>query len=71
MSTVGANIDAVEKDMAEYIGVKYAVGFSCGTAALHLAAKLAGEKLYGQAKPNQGTLHGHRVFCLIPLSMRP
>ena len=63
VSTVGANIDAVEKEMAEYVGVKYAVGLSCGTAALHLATKLAGERLYGQAKPNQGTLQGHRVFC--------
>ena len=41
VSTVGANINAVEKEMAEYIGVKYAVGLSCGTAALHLATKLA------------------------------
>lgn len=63
VSTVGPNIDAVEKEMAEYVGVKYAVGLSCGTDALHLATKLAGEKLYGQAKPNQGTLQGHRVFC--------
>lgn len=63
VSTVGANIDAVEKAMAEYVGVKYAVGLSCGTASLHLATKLAGEKLYGQARPNQGTLQGHRVFA--------
>lgn len=63
VSTVGANIDAVEKEMAAYIGCKYAVGLSCGTAALHLATKLAGERLYGQPKPNQGTLQGHRVFC--------
>ena len=63
VSTVGENIDAVEKEMAAYIGSKYAVGLSCGTAALHLATKLAGERLYGQAKPNQGTLQGHRVFC--------
>lgn len=63
VSTVGANIDAVEKEMASYLGCKYAVGLSCGTASLHLATKLAGEKLYGQAKPNQGTLAGHRVFC--------
>ena len=63
VSTVGENIDVVEKMMAEYVGVKYAVSLSCGTAALHLATKLAGEKLYGQAKPNAGTLQGHRVFC--------
>ena len=49
--------------MAAYLGCKYAVGLSCGTSALHLATKLAGEKLYGQAKPNAGTLAGHRVFC--------
>lgn len=63
VSTVGANINEVEKEMAEYVGVQFAVGLSCGTAALHLATKLAGEKLYGQARPNQGTLQGHRVFC--------
>ena len=37
VSTVGANINEVERQMAEYIGVKYAVGLSCGTSALHLA----------------------------------
>ena len=63
VSTVGANINEVETLMAEYVGTKYAVALSCGTSALHLATKLAGEKLYGQAKPNQGTLQGHRVFC--------
>jgi dTDP-4-amino-4,6-dideoxygalactose transaminase len=57
-STIGANIDTVEKEMADYLGCNYAVGLSCGTAALHLAIKLAGEKLYGQAKPNKGTLRG-------------
>jgi dTDP-4-amino-4,6-dideoxygalactose transaminase len=62
-STVGKNIDAVEAQIAEYIGVKYAVGLSAGTAALHLATKLAGEKLYGQAKPNEGTLAGKRVLA--------
>jgi dTDP-4-amino-4,6-dideoxygalactose transaminase len=63
VSTVGANINEVEKQVAARIGVKYAVALSCGTAALHLATKLAGEKLYGQARPNMGTLQGHRVFC--------
>jgi len=63
VSTVGENINEVEKQIAARIGVRYAVALSCGTAALHLATKLAGEKLYGQARPNQGTLQGHRVFC--------
>ncbi|MBO4651706.1 MAG: DegT/DnrJ/EryC1/StrS family aminotransferase [Lachnospiraceae bacterium] len=63
VSTVGANINEVEKQIAEYVGVKYAVALSAGTAALHLATKLAGEKLYGQARPNEGTLAGRKVFC--------
>lgn len=63
VSTVGANINEVERLMEEYVGVKYAVGLSCGTAALHLATKLAGEALYGQVKPNAGTLAGKKVFC--------
>lgn len=63
VSTVGVNINEVEKQTAEYVGCKYAVALSCGTSALHLATKLAGEKLYGQTKPDQGTLAGHRVFC--------
>ncbi len=63
VSTVGANINEVEKLMADYLKCKYVVGLSCGTAALHLATKLAGEALYGQPRPNEGTLQGHRVFC--------
>ena len=63
VSTVGANINEIEKQIAEYVGCKYAVGLSCGTASLHLAVKLAGEKLYGMPKPNCGTLQGHKVFC--------
>ena len=63
VSTVGESINKIEEQLADYIGVKYAVALSCGTAALHLATKLAGEKLYGQARPNHGTLAGRRVFC--------
>ena len=44
MSTVGKNIDEVERLAEERIGIKYAVGLSCGTAALHLCMKLAGVK---------------------------
>lgn len=63
MSTVGANINEIEKEIADITGVKYAVALSSCTSALHLATKLAGEALYGQAKPNEGTLHGKKVFC--------
>lgn len=74
VSTVGENINEVERQMAEFLGAKYAVGLSCGTAALHMATKLAGERLYGQARPNQGTLQGHKVFasdCTFDASVNP
>ena len=51
MSTVGANINEVERLTCEKVGCKYAVALSCGTAALHLAVKLAGVKT------------GDTVFC--------
>ena len=63
VTTVGKNIDEAEKMITEYVGVEYAVGLSSGTGALHLATKLAGEKLYGQPKPNKGTLEGKKVFA--------
>ena len=42
MSTVGANINELERIIADKVGCKYAVALSCGTASLHLAVKLAG-----------------------------
>lgn len=63
VSTVGENINEVERLAAEKIGRPYAVGLSNGTAALHLAVKLAGEKLYGQPKIGHGVLEGKKVFC--------
>ena len=63
MSTVGENINEVERIAAEKAGVKYAVGLSCCTAALHLCVKLAGERLYGKPAPGHGAVEGKRVFC--------
>lgn len=51
MSTMGANINEIERLVCEKIGCKYAVALSCGTAALHLAMRLAG------VKP------GDKVYC--------
>ena len=51
MSTVGANINEVERLFCEKIGCKYTIGLSSGTAALHMAVKLAGVK------------KGDKVFC--------
>lgn len=63
MSTVGENINELERLAENYIGVRHAVALSSGTAALHLAVKLAGERLYGQPRVGHGTLEGRRVFC--------
>ena len=51
MSTIGANINAIEAAACEKIGCKYAVALASGTSALHMAVKLAGVKA------------GERVFC--------
>ena len=63
VSTVGANLNEVERLCAEKIGRRYAVALSAGTAALHLAVKLAAERLYGQPKVGHGALEGKKVFC--------
>ena len=63
VSTVGINVNEAEKLTAEKIGRKHALALSSGTAALHLAVKLCGEKLYGQPKVGHGTLEGKKVFC--------
>jgi dTDP-4-amino-4,6-dideoxygalactose transaminase len=51
MSTIGENINEIERQVCEKTGSGYAVALSCGTAALHLAVKLAGVKA------------GDTVFC--------
>lgn len=51
VSTEGENLNELEKGICDLIGCKYSVALSAGTAALHLAVKLAG------VKP------GDRVFC--------
>ena len=63
MSTIGENITQVEKITCEKIGCRYAVALSAGTAALHLAMKLAGQELYGQPQPGHGALESRFVFA--------
>lgn len=63
VSTIGENIDKVEEQLCSITGCRYAVGLSSGTAAMHLAVKLLGERLYGQPRAGCGTLKGHKVFC--------
>lgn len=51
MSTVGANINEIERIVCEKLGCGHAVALSAGTASLHMAVKLSG------VKP------GDKVFC--------
>ncbi len=51
MSTIGENINEIEKIVCNKVGCKYAVALSSGTASLHLAIKLAGVQ------------HNEKVFC--------
>ena len=63
ITTAGENVNEVERITAGYVGCNHAVALSCGTAALHMAVKLAGEDLYGKPKVGEGTLAGKKVFC--------
>lgn len=63
MSTVGENINELERIAAEVSEVNHAVALSCCTAALHLCVKFAGEKLYGKPEIGHGALEGKKVFC--------
>lgn len=51
VAPLGKNVNEFEREMAAYVGVSHAAALTAGTAALHLAVKLAG------VKP------GDRVFC--------
>ena len=71
MTTVGNNIDMLEKTAAEYTGAGHAVALSSGTAAVHLAVRLAAQRLYSHPADasmpgSQGagkSLEGRKVFC--------
>ena len=74
LTTVGENIDVLEKMVGGYMSrgerEKRAVALASGTAAIHLAVKLAAERVYhsssGITTPNGkgsgGSLYGKRVF---------
>ena len=63
MSTVGENINKLEKIAAERAEMKYAVALCNCTAALHLCVKFAGEQIYGKNTIGHGAVEGKRVFC--------
>lgn len=51
VAPLGKNVDEFEREMAAYVGARHAAALTAGTAALHLAVKLAGVK------------RGDKVFC--------
>lgn len=63
ITTAGENVNEIEKIAAHQAQMKYAVALCNCTAALHLAIKLAGEKLFGRPLLSHGALEGKRVFC--------
>lgn len=44
VSSVGPFVDRFEKEFAQYVGAKYAIACSCGTAALHVSLQIMGVK---------------------------
>lgn len=74
LTTEGCNVNGMEETIADFMSVagreKKAVALCNGTAAIHLAVKLAAEKIYGSStgistpdgKGTGGCLYGKRVF---------
>lgn len=74
LTTAGSNVNEMEKTISKYMSTaeceKQAVALVNGTSAIHLAVKLAAEKIYGSAtgistpngKGKGGALYGKRVF---------
>ncbi len=44
VAPLGPNVNGFEKELAEYVGISHAAALDSGTAAIHLALKLAGVK---------------------------
>ena len=74
LTTEGSNVNEMEATISEYMSVagheKRAIALVNGTSAIHLAVKLAAEKIYGSSsgistpdgKGNGGALYGKKVF---------
>lgn len=74
LTTAGSNVDSMEAMISDYMSAngrgRRAVALCNGTAAIHLAVKLAAERIYGSStgistsagKGAGGTLYGKRVF---------
>lgn len=64
-------VDKAEEAVGSYLNREYVVGVNSATGAMHMALKLAAERLYGSSSglstPDRagrgGSLYGKRVFC--------
>ncbi len=63
VSTVGKNIDEIERIVCERLGCKYAVALGTGTSALHMALRYVAFKLYGNVSAVDRLLKDKRVFA--------
>ena len=63
VSTIGENIDVIEKSFSDMLDRKYAVALSNCTSALHLAVRVVAEKIYGKSSNCKGALYGKKVFA--------
>ena len=57
VAPIGPHVDAFEREFAAYVGAEHAVALSSGTAALHLALRLAG------VGPGDEVLVSTLTFC--------
>jgi dTDP-4-amino-4,6-dideoxygalactose transaminase len=42
IAPLGPQVDAFEREFAEYVGIRHCLALSSGTAAMHLAMRLLG-----------------------------
>ena len=71
ITCAGSNLTALESLLAQYFGTEHVVCLSSGTAAIHMAIKLAAKTIYGTntgvSTPKGGDLggclYGMKVFC--------
>ncbi len=70
IAPLGPQVDAFEKELAEYVGIKYALALSSGTAAIHLALILAGVKEDDEVLVSTLTFAGS-VYPILYLHAKP
>ena len=70
ITSLGPQVDAFEKEVAEYVGIRYALALSSGTAAIHLALILAGVREGDEVLVSTLTFAGS-VYPVLYLHAKP